>query len=134
MATKYKNNNEPAANVINIIGNGTEIKGDIVAKGDIRIDGKIIGNLTTQHKLIIGETGYIEGEIKAAIADISGKAKGKLFASQISFLRSTANFEGELTTDKLVIEEGAIFNGTCNMKKATDDTEQQKDAKQKNSK
>ncbi len=129
MATKYKTNNENAATVINIIGNGTEITGDVVAKGDIRIDGKIIGNLSTQNKLIIGETGYIQGEIKAAIADISGKAKGKLFASQICILRSTANFEGELTTDKLVIEEGAIFNGTCSMKKAADNTANSKTAK-----
>ncbi len=120
MATKYKTNNESATTVINIIGNGTEIKGDVTAKGDIRIDGKILGNLSTQNKLIIGETGFIQGEIKAAIADISGKAKGKLFASQICILRSTADFEGELTTDKLVIEEGAIFNGTCNMKKPSD--------------
>ncbi len=116
MATKYKNSAEGQGTVINIIGNGTEIKGDITANGDVRIDGHLYGNINTQNKLIIGETGYVEGEINAKIADISGKIKGKLNAKEITYLRGTSNFDGDLTTNKLVIEEGAIFNGTCTMK------------------
>ncbi len=126
MATKYKNSTEAQATVINIIGNGTEIKGDITANGDVRIDGRLLGNINTQNKLIIGETGYVEGEINAKIADISGKIKGKLNAKEITYLRQTSNFDGELTTSKLVIEEGAIFNGTCTMKDAPASTSQLK--------
>ena len=116
MATKNRTNGESTSTVINIIGNGTEITGDLVAKGDIRIDGKLKGNLTTQSKLIVGETGYIEGEIKAKVSDISGKIKGKLSTSDLVILRETSDFNGELTTDKLIIEEGAVFNGTVSMK------------------
>ncbi len=116
MATKSRTNGESTSTVINIIGNGTEITGDLVAKGDIRIDGKLKGNLTTQSKLIVGETGYIEGEIKAKVSDISGKIKGKLSTSDLVILRETSDFNGELTTDKLIIEEGAVFNGTVSMK------------------
>jgi cytoskeletal protein CcmA (bactofilin family) len=116
MAVKTKVNGESTGTAINIIGSSTEIKGDITAKGDIRIDGKIFGNISTESKLIIGQSGYVEGEIKAKIADISGKVKGKLFATELVALRETSDFNGELTTDKLLIEQGAVFNGTCTMK------------------
>ena len=119
MATKYKNATEGQATVINIIGNGTEIKGDITANGDVRIDGRLLGNINTQNKLIVGKTGYVEGEINAKIADISGKIKGKLNSKEITYLRNTSDFDGDLTTSKLVIEEGANFNGTCTMQATT---------------
>ncbi len=116
MAVKTRTNGESSGTVINIIGTGTEIRGDIVAKGDIRIDGKVFGNIATESKLIIGQNGYVEGEIKAKVGDISGKIKGKMFVSDLVILRETSDFNGDLTTDKLVIEEGAVFNGTCSMK------------------
>ena len=115
---KSKGNGEQTAtNVFNIIGNGTNIKGDINASGDIRIDGSIVGNLTTAGKLIIGEQGYIEGETSVKIADISGSYKGKLTASELVILRATSKFDGDLFTKKVVIEEGSVFNGTLTMEK-----------------
>ncbi len=111
------NGEQTVTNVFNIIGNGTNIKGDVNASGDIRIDGSIVGNLTTAGKLIIGEQGYIEGETSVKIADISGSYKGKLTASQLVILRSTSKFDGDLFTKKVVIEEGSVFNGTLTMEK-----------------
>ncbi len=115
---KSKGNGEQTvANVFNIIGNGTNIKGDINASGDIRIDGSVVGNLTSAGKLIIGEQGYIEGETSVKIADISGSYKGKLSASDLVILRATSKFDGDLFTKKIVIEEGSVFNGTLTMDK-----------------
>ena len=120
---KMKGNGETTtSNVFNIIGKQTRIKGDVNANGDIRIDGSLTGNLTTNGKLIIGEQGNIQGESKVKIADISGNYKGKLIASDLVILRSTSRFEGDLFTKRIVIEEGSIFNGTCSM---DSDTKQQ---------
>ena len=120
---------ESTGTVINIIGKGTEIKGDIVANGDIRINGTLVGNLNTNNKLILGDTGLIQGEITANVADISGKIKGKLLVKELVILRETANLEGELITKRLIIEEGAIFNGTCTMKEQVEQIKPQKPAK-----
>ncbi len=126
---KAKMQDESTGTVINIIGKGTEIKGDIVANGDIRINGTLVGNLNTNNKLILGDTGLIQGEITANVADISGKIKGKLLVKELVILRETANLEGELITKRLIIEEGAIFNGTCTMKEQVEQIKPQKPAK-----
>jgi len=118
-----KKEEQNLANIFNIIGNGTNIKGDINTKNDIRIDGFVLGNVKTEGKLIIGEHGTIEGEINVKIADISGVFKGKLFATELVILRKTSKVEGELTTKKIVIEEGGIFNGTISMKEKLEKTD-----------
>ena len=114
------NGDQTPSNVFNIIGNGTNIKGDINASGDIRVDGSVLGNLVSVGKLIIGEQGYIEGESKVKIADISGSYKGKLTAAELVILRSTSKFEGDLFTKKIVIEEGSVFNGTLTMEQKSE--------------
>lgn len=101
--------------VINIIGNGTKITGNIETSGDIRIDGTLIGNLTTQGKIVIGETGNIEGEVVCVNSDVSGKLKGKISVKELLSLKATAKILGDIITNKLAIEPNAIFTGTCNM-------------------
>jgi len=64
-------NIQPDNSVINIIGNGTKITGDIETNGDIRIDGNLKGNIITKGKIVIGETGNIEGTIECENSDIS---------------------------------------------------------------
>lgn len=106
---------EELGNNLNIIGNGTSIVGNIVSSGDVRIDGILEGNLTTQSKLVIGTTGKITGEIKCKDCEVSGAVKGKLKVENLLMLRSTATVEGEIKTTKLAIEPNAIFSGTCSM-------------------
>ena len=55
---------ETENNAINLLGVGTEIKGDIHSNGDIRIDGSLVGNLKTVGKVVIGETGAVKGKLK----------------------------------------------------------------------
>ena len=61
-----------------IIGAGTIINGDITSNGDIRIDGTIIGNLSSKAKVLIGQDGVVEGDINGQQADIMGKVTGML--------------------------------------------------------
>ncbi|GAB4298682.1 MAG: hypothetical protein Kow0068_22500 [Marinilabiliales bacterium] len=110
-----KSNNTPETNVINIIGNGTNITGDINSNGDIRIDGILNGNLVLSGKLVIGQTGQVNGEIQCKNSDISGVINGKIKVAELLSLKSTAKVYGDIVTNKLSIEPNAIFTGTCNM-------------------
>lgn len=106
------NNESPARN---IIGNGTIIKGEIESNGDIRIDGKVLGTLKSTGKIVLGQNGIIEGDIFCKQADLSGHVKGKLIVDELTSMKSTAYFEGDLNTKQLYIEIGAKFIGRCEM-------------------
>jgi cytoskeletal protein CcmA (bactofilin family) len=116
--TKMRKNNigmhgEAAAR--NIIAFGTQIKGDIKSDGDFRIEGTLTGTVNAKGKIVIGETGIIDGELFCQNADLCGKVKGKLVVEELTILKASSNFEGEITTNKISIEPGAVFTGTCTM-------------------
>ncbi|MBZ9787065.1 polymer-forming cytoskeletal protein [Psychroflexus sp. CAK57W] len=100
----------------NKIAQGTTFTGNIESQGSFRIEGKLIGNIKTPGKIVVGKTGYIEGQIECENADFEGEFKGELKVSKFLTLRATAKIEGEVFTDKLSIEPGAALNATCNMK------------------
>lgn len=104
-------------NRLNVIGEGTNVKGDITTDGDIRIDGKVQGNVSIQGKLVLGPKGQINGEIKCINTELSGYVEGKLFVEELLSLKSTANIKADIETSKLSIEPNAVFTGTCNMDK-----------------
>ncbi len=93
----------------------TLIKGELVSESDIRIDGKIVGNVTTKAKLVLGATGSIEGNVTCQNAYIEGKISGNLDAAELLIMAKTAFITGDIQIKKLVVEEGARFNGRCLM-------------------
>lgn len=99
----------------NIIAFGTVIIGDIVSDGDFRIEGTLTGTVKSKGKIVIGETGKIEGEVYCQNADLCGKVKGKMEVAELTILKATSNFEGDVTTQKISIEPGALFSGNCHM-------------------
>lgn len=101
--------------VINIIGNGTTVKGDITATGDMRIDGSLSGSLHSKGKVVVGPSGVVDGEIKCQSADFSGEVRAKIIVTELLSLKATARLTGDITVSKLAIEPGAKFTGTCNM-------------------
>lgn len=116
---------EEISNNLNIIGNGTTIVGNIVSQGDVRVDGVLEGNLTTQSKIVIGTTGKISGEIKCKDCEVSGSVRGKITVENLLMLKATAVVEGEIRTTKLAIEPNALFTGTCNMSTAVPQVDEQ---------
>ena len=100
---------------INLIGNGTQLVGDIKSNGDFRIDGKLNGTINVKGKLVVGPTGSVEGEIDCQNADISGEIKGKINVAELLSLKSTARLTGDIITNKIAIEPDASFTGTCSM-------------------
>ena len=100
---------------LNRIVEGTNIEGDIKSESNIRIDGYVKGTVTTKGRLVLGSTGKIDGEITCKNADIEGKLNGVIQVNELLSLKSTAILHGEISTNKLSIEPGASFTGSCSM-------------------
>lgn len=110
-----KNNTSLENFSANTIQSGTSIKGEVVSEGSIRIDGKLEGSLVTKGKLVIGGSGLIVGDVDCENANIEGKVEGKLNVNGMLILKQSAIIEGDISTKKLVVEEGAVFNGKISM-------------------
>ena len=102
-------------NQINSITSGTKLQGDLVSSGDVRIDGHLIGSVKTQGRLVLGETGVLEGQVSCKTAVISGELKATITSEELLTLRSTSKLSGEIITGQLAVEPGAIFTGKCSM-------------------
>ncbi len=108
----------PAAfNALNSLVKGTVIEGQINSESDLRVDGTIKGTLICKSKVIIGPTGYVEGEIRCANAIVEGRMDGTIHVSELLNVRETAEVKGEIFTNKLIVQSGAIFNVGCKMGK-----------------
>ncbi len=111
---KFKNGS-PDNQVPNIIAQGTNIIGDIVSDGDFRIEGSIKGKIVAKGRIVVGQSGSVEGEITCNNADICGNVNGKLNVTNLTILKATAKFSGDVVTKKISIEPDAVFSGTCQM-------------------
>lgn len=106
---------EEISNSTNTIGKGTVLEGNIETYGNIRIEGKVIGNIKSKSKIALGNSSNVQGNIIAQNADLEGEVKGKIEISEMLILKATAVVNGDIVTGKLVVEPGAVFNGTCKM-------------------
>lgn len=108
-------------NSSNVIGKGTVLEGSIETAGNIRIDGRINGNIKSKSKIALGNSCHVDGNISAQNADIEGTVKGRVEISEMLVLKATATVHGDIVTGKLVVEPGAVFNGSCKMGAAVKD-------------
>lgn len=113
---------------INIINNGTLIKGDITATGDFRLDGTLEGNIQLNGKLVIGDTGVVNGNILCQNANVIGTVNGNLSVKELLSLHATARVKGDILINKLSIEPGAVFTGKCRMLDEVRTAHQQEEA------
>lgn len=100
---------------VNLVGEGTTFEGTVRADNDVRTSGKVIGTLKAEGKAMIAESGLVEGEIIATEAVIAGRVEGEVQVEERLVLKSTARIDGNIDTDRLVVEEGAQFSGECTM-------------------
>jgi cytoskeletal protein CcmA (bactofilin family) len=100
----------------NRIVEGTIIKGDIISQADFRLDGALIGNFSSNGKLVIGPAGSVKGEIICQNADIEGEFEGRLKIEDTLNIKASAIIIGDVTVGKLSVEPGAVFSATCIMK------------------
>ena len=100
----------------NRIVEGTSISGNIDTKADFRLDGKLVGNINSEGKSVIGPTGEVQGDIVCKSIDIEGRFAGKLIAEGMLNVKLKAHITGEVTVGKLAVEPGAKFEASCEMR------------------
>jgi cytoskeletal protein CcmA (bactofilin family) len=106
---------EPTTRISGFIDRETEFIGDIKFKENFRIDGVFKGKILSGNGLIIGETGEVEADIEVSSLTINGRVKGTIKAKDKIEIFSKGRVIGTVTTPKLLIEEGAFFQGSCQM-------------------
>ncbi|MDR1951548.1 MAG: polymer-forming cytoskeletal protein [Bacteroidales bacterium] len=102
-------------NSYNIISAGTIISGEFHTPGNIRIDGIFEGNISTKGRLIVGQAGRISGAIICQNGEFEGEINATVEVDQHLALKASAKMVGDIKTDKISIETGAIFIGHCKM-------------------
>ena len=113
------------------IDQNTSLKGTLKAKTDIRIDGSVEGNVETTGKVILGKEAKVLGEVSCANAEIEGLFKGKIMVSGILSLKTNSNVEGEVLTQKLIVEAGATFNAQCKMQSSEEGVKKLRESHEK---
>jgi cytoskeletal protein CcmA (bactofilin family) len=94
---------------------GTELTGELRFKELFRVDGRVKGKIVSDNTLIVGESGHVEAEIDCGIVSIRGTVSGHVRGRQRIEVLAGARVQGTLVSPKLVIEEGAFFQGDCDM-------------------
>ncbi len=110
MADKTRGNDD-----LSLIGAGTLIEGKIKTDGSIRVDGTLIGEIVAKASAAIGLTGTVEGGVMAKNVTIAGKVKGTVTATEKLTLEGKSITRGDIRASKLIVDEGATFDGQCAM-------------------
>ncbi len=114
-----KNSNEIAVNSFSSINANTVIRGEITSGTDLRIDGTVEGNIQSDAKIVFGPSAQIKGNIKCKNADVACSIEGNIYCDELLTLKTSARVKGDIFTQKLVVENGAIFMGKCEMGKVS---------------
>ncbi len=114
------NNREESGDIIAFVGEEVAFKGTIRYQGTVRVDGRLEGEIYTDGNLIIGQKAVITAKIEAGTVTCQGKITGEVVAKNRVKLLSPAVFDGTITTPSLSMDEGVMFNGSCNMPKKGD--------------
>jgi cytoskeletal protein CcmA (bactofilin family) len=111
------------------VGNGTVLTGEATFKAMLRVDGHLSGRVSSESgTLIVGNNGQVDADVQVAVAVIHGTVNGDITASQRLELGRAAKVHGNIQTPSLVIEQGALFEGSCRMaqsKTALDDKQRE---------
>ncbi|MEO6390212.1 MAG: polymer-forming cytoskeletal protein [Pyrinomonadaceae bacterium] len=106
------------------VGNGTTLTGETTFKSMLRIDGQLTGKINSEAgTLIVGNQGRLDANVEVAIATIHGTVNGDIVATQRLELGRTAKVTGNIQTPSLMIEQGAVFEGSCQMVKSRAESE-----------
>lgn len=103
-----------------IIGQNTTVKGSLTTGGALRIDGEFEGDITTTADLIVGESGRIKATVGARNVVVAGSVTGNMDIGDKLELLPSAKVTGDLKAGVLIIGEGAVFKGNCEMRQASE--------------
>ncbi len=96
-----------------VISQGTFIEGKIKTSEGLRLDGTIVGEVNCEKKLVMGQSGKIEGIVNCNESFIKGRIDGELTVKGVLHLLNTAFITGKIKARKMIVDEGAAYNGEC---------------------
>lgn len=105
-----------------LLGKDLHIKGELSFGNLLRVDGSFEGTLLSEGKLIVGPTGFVKSDLSLKEADIAGKVEGSITVQGNLTLRATAEVQGDITANTIVIEKGAILFGQVNISRSSSAT------------
>lgn len=103
-----------------IIGMESTVRGELAITGTVRIDGTIEGDIDADF-VVVGESGRILGNIRSRGTVVGGRVEGNIDSSETVELKGSARVFGEIRTAKLVMSEGALFDGLSCMKQKAEE-------------
>lgn len=103
------------ANEVSRITSGVVIKGDIVSKSDLRIDGKIEGKVISDTRIVVGEAAELKGSLFCSSLDFWGVMDGDIYVRDTLSLKAGSKIKGSIHVRRFEVEMGAEINGTCQM-------------------
>lgn len=98
-----------------IIGSEAYFQGTLTAKGSLRVDGRIDGSIVDAKTVTIGKTGKVKGDISCEICYTRGEIRGTIVALEHVEALAGSRLDGDIRAPRVIIEEGAVFNGNCIM-------------------
>jgi len=105
---------EDSSSFINtIIGHGSTVRGEITVQGFVRVDGDLMGTLTTEGRVLVSPSGRIKGKILGRDLVIGGVIKGDVYATERILLLSSSLVIGNLHAPRVIIEQGSLVEGYC---------------------
>ena len=99
----------------NIIGTSTVVEGTLRSNGNVNISGTVNGNVEVEGRTMVMPGGVVDGEVVTTSAEVAGTVRGEVRVRERLVLKASAVVEGDIRTGKLVVEDGATFNGSCEM-------------------
>jgi cytoskeletal protein CcmA (bactofilin family) len=111
--------NGKGSQIKTLISEGCKFEGSLYSPSYTRIDGEVLGNVSGQSGIVLGEKGVVHGDIKAVEVILCGRVKGNI-VSQDLYVKSTGSVNGDVTVESLVTEKGGVINGRCIMGKKDD--------------
>jgi cytoskeletal protein CcmA (bactofilin family) len=99
------------------LGEGTSFSGTLQFEGAVRLDGRFEGDVSGGDLLIIGQSAAVRADIQVGSLVVNGRVEGNIVARKRVELLPTAQVSGTIKTPTLVVSDGAVFNGTCEMRR-----------------
>ena len=116
-----------------VIGNEAYFQGTLTAKGSLHIDGRIDGSIVDAKTVTIGKSGKVKGDISCEICNIRGEVRGNIVALEHVEALAGSRLDGDIRSTRIMLEEGAVFNGNCSMDQTRKVSRQEEGASAKNS-
>jgi len=115
--TKRSEPSQDFGEIRGFLGEGTSFTGALQFDGTVRIDGRFEGDVSGNDLLIIGQPGVVRAEIQVGTVVVNGRVEGNIVAKKRVELMPTARVTGTIKTPGLVVSDGAVFNGTLEMRR-----------------